>query len=218
MNSKNRITRRFILKSSASFIAAAASFTALASNKLSTPQQAEGPFYPIKSQQDKDLDLTLVQGRSDRAQGEVVEISGVVIDESGNALPNVIVDIWQANAAGRYSHEQDSNVAALDSNFQGWGIVKTDEKGFYRFKTIKPGAYPAEKNWIRPPHIHFKVSKRGYWELITQMYFVGERLNDTDALLQKVPKNQQQNLIVEFSSAKGQSVPQGVFNIVLAKV
>ena len=218
MSSLNKITRRFILKTSVSLVTAAASFTALASSKSATPQQEEGPFYPIKPQQDKDLDLTLVQGLSGRAKGEVVEISGVVIDENGNALANAIVDIWQANAAGRYSHEQDSNDAALDPNFQGWGIVKTDEKGFYRFKTIKPGAYPAEKNWTRPPHIHFKVSKRGYWELITQMYFSGERLNDTDALLQKVAKNQQHKLVVDFSSTKDKSVPQGVFNIVLAKV
>jgi len=149
---------------------------------VATPTQTEGPFYPVLDQADKDADLTKVQGRENVADGEVISVQGRIIDEAGLPVANAVVDIWQANAAGRYAHEADTTTAPLDPNFQGWAIIKTDGEGNYRFKTIKPGAYPANEGWMRPPHIHFKVSRRGYREITTQMYFESEPLNDVDKL------------------------------------
>jgi protocatechuate 3,4-dioxygenase beta subunit len=95
-------------------------------------------------------------------------------------------------------------------------MVKTDEQGRYAFTTIKPGAYAVDGEWSRPPHIHFKVSRRGYHELTTQMYFAGESLNDSDRLLRDVPEDQRSLLVVDFEETEG--VPRGEFPIVLARV
>ncbi len=181
---------------------------------VATPAQTEGPFYPIVDQDDKDADLTRVQGRENVADGEVISVQGRVVDEAGRPIANAVVDVWQANAAGRYAHEADTTTAPLDPNFQGWAIIKTDAEGNYRFKTIKPGAYPASAGWMRPPHIHFKVSRRGYHEITTQMYFESEPLNDVDKLLGKIPKDQQGLLIASRESV---SAPF-LFDLVLAKI
>lgn len=195
MKKPDHVSRRRFLAATA----IAGTGTALGSRAMAdpvvTPPQGEGPFYPIVDQADKDADLTVVEGRDGVAQGEVVEVSGRVLDAAGEPIANAVVDIWQANAAGRYAHEADPNPAALDPNFQGWAIMTTDEKGAYRFKTIKPGAYPATSDWSRPPHIHFKVSRRGYKDLTTQMYFEGEPLNDADALLNGVAEDLRAALI-----------------------
>ena len=108
-----------------------------------TPSQTEGPFYPTVAQKDQDFDLTKVDGKEGVAKGEVIEIIGEVFDTEGNPVEDASVDIWQANAAGRYSHPHDSNPAALDENFQGWAIVPSGEKGEFRFRSITQGAYPA---------------------------------------------------------------------------
>lgn len=150
---------------------------------LPTPREVEGPFYPVTPQDDKDFDLTRVEGREGVAEGEHIIVRGSVLDIHGQPVPHATVEIWQANAKGRYRHPRDPNPAPLDANFQGWAIVLTDEQGEFRFKTVMPGAYPASRTWMRPPHIHFKVTKKGYAELTTQMYFPGEALNKTDLLL-----------------------------------
>ncbi|MGJ8662397.1 MAG: hypothetical protein ACSHWU_02050 [Marinicella sp.] len=156
-----------------------------------TPEDVKGPFYPLTAQQDQDFDLTQVEGKSEAALGDVVFIHGRVLDTEGNPIKGATVDIWQANAAGRYNHPHDENQAPLDPNFQGWAIVQSGTEGEFKFKTVVPGAYPAEVDWLRPPHIHFKVSKLGYVEIITQMYFPQHELNDIDRLLQsKTPAEQ----------------------------
>lgn len=160
-----------------------------------TPSEAEGPFYPIHSQRDTDFDLTRIEGKSGIAKGNVIWIDGWVADTDGNPLEGVTVDIWQANAAGRYRHLRDGNPAPLDPNFQGWAIVQTRKEGRFRLKTIMPGPYPASRRWMRPPHIHFKVYRSGYQELTTQMYFPGHPLNDSDLLLQQKAADQQKRMI-----------------------
>jgi protocatechuate 3,4-dioxygenase beta subunit len=162
-----------------------------------TPKQTEGPFYPVIAQKDKDFDLTKVEGQEGIAQGKVVTIIGKVSGTDGNPIEGATVDLWQANAAGRYNHPNESNEAPLDPNFQGWAIVPSGKTGEFKFKTIVPGAYPASKDWFRPPHIHFKVTKLGYLELTTQMYFPGEKLNDTDKILQRVPEAERGLLIAK---------------------
>jgi len=186
-----------------------------------TPAQVEGPFYPIHEQADKDMDLTLIQGHTVRAEGEVIIVHGQILDEDHNPVANALVDVWQANKNGRYRHDNDNSPAPLDANFQGWGQIRADAEGRYRFRTIIPGAYPAERGWIRPPHIHFKVSRRGYHELTTQMYFAGQPLNDRDYLLQGLAEAERDKLLVEFVAdvtAPEPDIKQGQFNIVLRRV
>lgn len=162
-----------------------------------TPSEIEGPFYPITPQKDKDFDLTRIEGRKGRAKGQIIWVEGRVLDTAGEPIEDASVDIWQANASGKYRHPHDPNPAPLDPNFQGWAIVPSGTNGWFRFKTISPGAYPASVTWDRPPHIHFKVTKRGYVELITQMYFPGHRLNDTDRLLMRKGPEERKLMIAE---------------------
>lgn len=152
-------------------------------HRMPTPREVEGPFYPVENQKDKDFDLTQVDGRKDAADGAHIIIVGQITDLAGNPIENVTVDIWQANTRGRYRHPRDPNPQPLDINFQGWAIILSDRSGNFRFKTVMPGAYPASATWIRPPHIHFKLSRQGYAPLVTQMYFPDEKLNETDLLL-----------------------------------
>ena len=137
-----------------------------------TPVQPEGPFYPTHLLQN-DSDLVNKIGAQTRALGEIIDVEGTVTDQNIKVISGVLVEIWQACHSGRYHHPNDSNSAELDPNFQYWGKAITNEKGYYKFRTIIPGVYPADIGWNRPPHIHFKISKNGYVELITQMYFEG---------------------------------------------
>lgn len=141
-----------------------------------------------------------------------------VLDEAGQPIADALVDVWQANAHGRYAHERDPNPAPLDEHFQGWARITTDAQGCWRIRTIKPGPYPVGDGWSRPPHIHFKVARRGYIELTTQMYFSGEALNDVDRLLLSVPQAERAGLIVAFAAQHGDAPPLGHFAIVLGTV
>jgi protocatechuate 3,4-dioxygenase beta subunit len=149
-----------------------------------TPEQTAGPFYPTPRPLEQDMDLTMLSGHTERAQGTIVHLSGRVLDQDGKPVPGAKVEIWQANAAGRYDHPRDVNPAPLDPNFQGFGVQTTDAAGRYRFKTIKPGAYPINPmnpGAVRTPHVHFDVTQ-GKEHLVTQMYFPGESLNATDRI------------------------------------
>ncbi len=183
-----------------------------------TPPQTEGPFYPVSDQADEDTDLVIVNGSKQRAYGEVVLVEGTLTNQTGGVVANALVEIWQACSSGRYNHPSDTNTAPLDPNFQYWGKAVTNEKGFYSFRTIIPGSYPADVGWDRPPHIHFKISKLGYNELITQMYFEGEVLNAKDLILKKLSEEDQQKVIVKFKKAPDKDYAVGLFNIQIEKV
>jgi len=147
-----------------------------------TSDQILGPFYPL-IEPFKGGDMTRVDGRPGRAQGVVLYLSGRVLDRSGNPVRGGKVQIWQANALGRYDHPNDDNAAPLDPSFTGFAVVETDSDGRYSFKTVKPGAYATGPDTMRPSHIHFEVfGKRE--RLITQMYFQGDPYQDTDRWLQ----------------------------------
>ncbi len=121
--------------------------------------------------------IALCNGKE--ALGERIIVEGRVLDEDGRPVPNTMVEIWQANAAGRYNHERDQHDAPLDPDFIGTGRVFTDGEGQYRFISIKPGSYPwgNHHNAWRPNHIHFSLFGPGYaTRLITQMYFPGDPL------------------------------------------
>ena len=137
-----------------------------------TAESPMGPFYPIIRPADSDFDLTRVRGHSARAIGDVIEISGRVFDVKGNPLPGATIELWQANAAGRYDHPSDPATAKLDSNFQGYATIKADSKGEWRIVTIKPGGYDSPIGH-RPPHIHFDM-RSGRSRNIAQLYFPEE--------------------------------------------
>jgi len=155
-----------------------------------TPGEILGPFYPVLRSVEKTADLTVLPGKPGRAAGQVIYVMGRVVNVQGEPLRGARVELWQANTHGRYAHPSDTNPAPLDPNFEGFAAQNTDAEGRYRFKTIKPGAYPAAADWMRPPHLHFEVTGK-INRLITQMYFPGEPLNDKDILLQQLRNNRE---------------------------
>ena len=155
-------------------------------DKMPTAESPMGPFYPIVRPADSDVDLTWVKGRAARAAGQVIEVSGHVYDVKGNAIPGAAIELWQANAAGRYDHPSDPATAALDPNFQGYATLRADAKGEWRIVTIKPGGYDSPIGH-RPPHIHFDLrSERS--RNIAQMYFPEEADGNAKDLLYKALK------------------------------
>jgi protocatechuate 3,4-dioxygenase beta subunit len=125
---------------------------------LTTPTGDLGPFYPIVRGQHADNDLTLVRGRRGRATGQIIEVSGRVLNRNGDPVSGVVIELWQANAAGRYAHPSDTNPAPIDANFQGFAKLVSGRDGSYCYTSIKPGAYPDGDDSPRPPHVHLDVS------------------------------------------------------------
>jgi protocatechuate 3,4-dioxygenase beta subunit len=135
-----------------------------------------------------DADLTHFAGGE--ALGERIVVTGRVLDEDGRPVSNALVEIWQANSAGRYAHDVDQHDAPIDPHFSGVGRVATGADGAYRFATIKPAAYPWKNHYNawRPQHIHFSLFGPGFaTRLITQMYFPGDPLLELDPIFQSVP-------------------------------
>jgi len=134
--------------------------------------------------------------------GQRIHLSGRVLDEDGRPVRNTLVEIWQANAAGRYNHPVDQHPAPLDPNFIGSGRAMTDDEGEYRFVTIRPGSYPwgNHYNAWRPAHIHFSLFGPSLLtRLITQMYFPGDPLFDFDPIMQSIPdEDARRRLISRF--------------------
>ena len=153
-----------------------------------TPHVNLGPFYPLAKPDEVDADLSLVKGRK-RALGQLIEVSGRVLDLRGRPVPRAQLELWQANAAGRYTHPADPNPAPLDPNFQGYGLLRTDRLGRYRFVSIKPAPYPDPTGSFRAPHIHLDV-RSARSRLVTQMLFPGEALNKTDRITALADRSQ----------------------------
>jgi protocatechuate 3,4-dioxygenase, beta subunit len=151
-----------------------------------TPQETFGPFFPVRTPGYHDSDLTRIPGRPERALGQVIDLSGRVLRTDGSSVIGARMEIWQANAAGRYANPIDKNPAPLDPNFEGVALLQTGEDGRYRILTVKPGAYPDSGGGMRTPHIHFDVTSDDY-RLVTQMYFPGEALNQEDMLISTMP-------------------------------
>ena len=155
-----------------------------------TLSELTGPGPAIAAVSAEDSDLTRNAGTGAEAIGERIIVTGRVLDEQGHPLAGTLVEIWQANAAGRYIHQVDQHRAPLDPNFIGIGRCLTDEHGVYRLLTIRPGAYPWRNhaNAWRPPHIHFSVfGPTLASRLITQMYFPGDPLLALDPIFNAVP-------------------------------
>lgn len=149
-----------------------------------------------------DADLTMNGRRNGEPLGERIIVTGRVMDENGRGIPNTLIEIWQANSAGRYIHVVDQHPAPLDPNFFGGGRTITDADGRYRFLTIKPGAYPwgNHPNAWRPNHIHFSLFGHSFGQrLVTQMYFPGDPLLAFDPIYEAVPKKARQRMVSKFS-------------------
>lgn len=148
------------------------------------------------------LDLSRAAADGPRATGQLLNISGRVTDEDGSPIPGAAIEIWQANSAGKYIHEMDHHNAPVDPHFTGEGRLVTDAEGQFQFFSIKPGAYPVLESgwWWRPPHIHFSILGRNWMDrFVTQIFFPGEPLNETDLLLNGVSdRDARERLIFQF--------------------
>ena len=177
-----------------------------------TPRQSRGPFYPAELPLDHDNDLTRVQGRAGVARGELTDVVGRVLDASGRPVPNAQIEIWQCDVNGRYHHPGDRRHVPMDADFQGYGATISQQDGAYRFRTIKPVAYPG-----RAPHIHFAVHGAGFDTLVTQMYVAGAPENEGDFLLNRVRDVEARKaLIVDLGLDTESGVLKGQFDIVVA--
>ena len=178
---------------------------ALAENHAPTPRMTEGPFYPRAFPADSDADLTQVAGHAGRAKGTLLEVSGRVIDRSGRPRAGSRVEIWQCDAMGQYHHVGEPEG---DPDFQGFGAVATDGEGRYRFRTIKPVAYPG-----RTPHIHFTVAEGGKRRLTSQMFVEGEPGNERDGLYRSLRRDA---ALVTIKLANAGDGLAGTLDIVMA--
>jgi protocatechuate 3,4-dioxygenase, alpha subunit len=156
---------------------------ATADELIPTPSQTVGPFFHLGMARPNWADLT-----QDGPQGERIAIEGRVLDGDGAPVPDAVVEVWQANAAGRYNHPDDRQQdKPLDPRFRGFGRVATDAEGRFRIATIKPGAVPGRGNALQAPHINVAVFARGLLKhLYTRLYFADEPLNAADPLLSSI--------------------------------
>ena len=165
-----------------------------------TLSEVTGPVFGHDDVAEGDHDLT--RRHAGEPIGERIIVSGRVLDSNAHPVPSALIEIWQANAAGRYAHVVDQHPAPLDPNFTGTGRTLTGEDGSYRFVTIKPGPYPwvNHLNAWRPAHIHFSVFGRAFiTRLVTQMYFPGDPLFAFDPIFQSVSDEKaRQRMISSF--------------------
>jgi protocatechuate 3,4-dioxygenase beta subunit len=164
--------------------------------------ELSGPVFGPEVIGPLDHDLTRNGRRNGEPVGERIIVTGRVMDEDGEPLRKSLVEIWQANACGRYVHKVDQHDAPLDPNFLGAGRCLTDDEGRYRFLTIKPGAYPWRNhpNAWRPNHIHFSLTGESVASrLVTQMFFPGDPLLPFDPIFNGVPEGARERLISAFS-------------------
>jgi len=158
------------------------------------------PVYGYMTVSEADADLTTQHDGA--PQGERIIVAGKVVDEDGRPLAGTLIEVWQANAAGRYIHQRDQHPAPLDPNFTGAGRAITDAKGRYRFTTIKPGPYPWKNHYNawRPAHIHFSIFGPSFLtRLVTQMYFPGDPFFPLDPIFQSIADSRaRERLISKF--------------------
>lgn len=199
MTDTNR--RRFLLRlAAAGSLVLPAHWLRATGHVVLTPTQSEGPFCPDELPLDHDNDLIRING-GEQAMGVSCNLYGRVLNQHGEPVPRARVEIWQCDANGRYHHQGDPNNAALDPNFQGFGITTADANGRYRFRTIKPVPYPG-----RTPHIHAKVKGEGINELTTQLYIAGHPQNARDGLYRNIGSAAlRQSVEADFVASRSES-------------
>jgi len=186
----------------------------MAEKLIPTPSQTVGPFFSLELDRPEWNDLT-----RGHPQGKRIVIEGRVLDGDGATVPDAVVEIWQANAAGRYAHPEDPQTdKPLDPNFRGFGRVATDAEGRFHFTTIKPGPVPGRGNSLQAPHINVLLLSRGLLiHLHTRIYFEGETANAADPLLSSIedPKVRGTLLARREGSAESGSPARYRFDIVM---
>jgi protocatechuate 3,4-dioxygenase beta subunit len=187
---------------------------ARAASLVATPRQAKGPFYPLDLPLDRDNDLVRVSGQGRIAHGEILDVYGRLLDEAGRPLSGVQLEIWQVNGHGRYHHPGDDRDLPWDPAFQGFGRTVSDAEGGYRFRTVRPTAYPG-----RAPHIHFALSDSRFATFYTQMYVAGAPENTQDFLLSSVRDGKARDSLIVALEASPNNGSQlaGRFDIVLGE-
>lgn len=179
------LVRRRLLAASALWIGGSVLIPvarALGDVRAPTPANALGPFYPRHPPAEVDADLATVEGQRGRAAGTPLSVSGRVLDRHGRAIAGARIEVWQANAYGRYHHPGDGNASGpLDPAFQGYALLHSGGDGTFRFASVMPGPYTG-----RTPHIHYLIHAAGT-RLVTQMFFAGEPRNQEDFLYAALP-------------------------------
>ena len=168
-----------------------------------TPSQTVGPFYAIALTR-KPMNVVATEA----TQGQRIRVEGRVFDGDGQPIPDVMVEIWQANAFGRYNHPDDKQEKPLDQWFAGWGRSGTDKNCFYSFETIKPGSVPGANDLVQAPHVNVTIFARGMLtHAYTRMYFADEPANETDPVLNSFKnKARRQTLIADRADKDGNIV------------
>ncbi len=190
MNS-HRFSRRSLLLGSGAILSPMRG--ALAADIVPTPQQTEGPFYPVQFPSDVDYDLVQVRGSAAQAMGTVLHLQGRLLGVDGRALDGAQIEIWQCDAQGIYDHPRQPGRDRRDQAFQGYGRTTVDAEGRYSFRTLKPVAYPG-----RTPHIHVKVASREGGRLTTQLYVAGDPQNARDFVYREALRDPRQRERIEM--------------------
>ncbi len=194
-------------------LTACATGTVRAADLVPTPAQTEGPFYPDHLPLDQDNDLVLVKGRMDPSKGTVTQLSGRILGLDGKPARGAVIEIWQCDANGVYLHTHGGDRAKLDAGFQGFGRFQVGDDGAYRFRTIRPVAYPG-----RTPHIHVKI-RHGESELLTtQCYVNGDPGNERDGVLRGITDPAlKRSVVVDFTPMGTTGELAAQFDVVLGK-
>jgi protocatechuate 3,4-dioxygenase beta subunit len=216
MTNENLSRRSFLGSVAVGAIGSAAWFTpgVFAEQLTQTPRQTEGPFYPDKLPLDTDNDLLIINDAITPAVGTVTQLSGRILDKTGNPIKNATVEIWQVDNNGAYLHSGSANRDKRDKNFQGFGRFETASNGEYRFRTIKPVVYPGRQ----APHIHFMVKLNGREKFKTQCYIKGHPGNAVDFVLNGIrDAKQRESVIVDFAPVKSSRIGElaAKFDIVM---
>lgn len=172
-----------------------------------TPSQTVGPYFTLG------MKLGNVIARED-TEGERIRIEGNVFDGDGDPIFNVLIELWQANAHGRYNHPHDQRDVPLDPNFIGFGRTDTDPHGHYEFRTVKPGPVPFQGDEMQAPHVVLLIHASGvFYPLMTRMYFADDPRTESDPVLQLVPQGRRRTLLARPEERDGEKVYR--FDIVL---
>ncbi len=184
----------------------------MAGRLVPTPSQTVGPFFHLALDRPAWADLA-----ADHPQGERIRVAGRVTDGDGAPVPDACLEIWQANAAGRYAHPDDTRADKLvDPRFRGFGRVSTDAEGRFRLTTIRPGPVPGRGNSVQAPHLAVAIFARGLLkQLFTRIYFAGEALNESDPVLMSVDDPVRRRTLIAARDDAAGGTPGYRFDIVL---
>ena len=186
-----KLSRRFLLAGTGVVLLPVR--PSLAAGIATTPQQTEGPFYPVSFPSDVDNDLVQVRGQAAQALGTVLHLQGRLLDADGRPMDGAQIEIWQCDAQGLYDHPRQPNRDRRDQAFQGYGRTSVGAEGRYSFRTLKPVAYPG-----RTPHIHLKVASREGGRLTSQFYIAGDPQNERDFVYREAARDPRQRERIEM--------------------